>query len=313
MLTIAICTHDRASDVQCCLEHLHPQIDFGVAQLVLVDSGSGPADARLLAGMVEAFPGVRLIRLEEAGLSRARNAAVQVAKDGWVAFLDDDAIPDRQWFTQALRLIAEAPGDCAIIGGDVAPVFPAGATPKLGRRWRQLLSLVEQPEECFDAAGASICGANSIYRRRCLVDVGGFPETLGRIGTNLLSGEEKLVRDVAVRSGWTVGRSHRLRVGHRIAAARLERGWAARRAYWDGLSDERIRAIMGQRTAQMDGAELLARLAALGVLYPFSPVRQEFFIRFWYTLGRLREWHRNAWAQRTEAGPAASMTVPRIP
>jgi glycosyltransferase involved in cell wall biosynthesis len=236
------------------------------------------------------WPGARLIRQAEPGLSRARNAALAAARGEWLAFLDDDAIPDGKWFAQATRLAAIAPESCAMIGGDVAPAFPQGAQPRIGRRWRQLLSLVEQPDEGFTTGAVAICGANVLFRTSFLHACGGFPESLGRVGSTLLSGEEKLVQEIAVLHGRSCGRSNLLRARHRIPEQRLKRTWAIRRAYWDGRSDERIGAILGQRTAGSVALGLCARVVVLAALYPFSPTRQEFFLRFWYALGRLHEW-----------------------
>lgn len=306
MLTIAICTHNRSADVAVCLAHLCPQIDFAVAELLIVDSASSAEQARALDRCVESCPKARLIRLSSPGLSRARNAAVEAASGEWLAFLDDDAIPHRDWFTHAVRLVSIAPADCAIIGGDIAPAFPEGMRPRLGRRWREYLSLIDQPDESFTADGASVCGANSLYRRAFLLDCGGFPESLGRIGNRLLSGEEKLVQERAARRGWKVARSDRMRVWHRIPADRLERRWVTQRAYWGGISDERILSMLGDRTTVRGMIGLLLRLPALAALYPLLPARQEFFLRFWYALGRLREcWHMASGAQRLPAAASA--------
>lgn len=301
VLSIAICTHNRSADVAICMEHLHPQIDFAVAELVVVDSASSPEEAQALDLCVQACPNARLIRLSEPGISLARNVALAATSGEWLAFLDDDAIPRPDWFRNVRRLAAIAPEDCAIVGGDIAPAFPEGMRPRLGRRWRQYLSLIDQPDESFTASDAAVCGVNSLYRRAYLLDCQGFPQSLGRVGTTLLSGEEKLVQEIALLNGWKVGRSDRMRVAHRVPASRLRRRWVTRRAFWDGVSDERIRAILGARTGGLELVGLALRLPVLALLYPFLPVRQEFFLRLWYTLGRLRECLRGVPAAATDA------------
>ncbi len=40
--------------------------------------------------------------------------------------------------------------------------------------------------------------------------------------------------------------SDQLQVGHKIPHERLERRWAARRAYWDGVTDQKIRRLLGR-------------------------------------------------------------------
>lgn len=289
MLTIAICTYDRSPDVRTCMAKLHPQIDFASAELLLVDSGSSPAEAWALERIAADRPGTRYMRVQEPGVSKARNAALREARGDWIAFLDDDAIPAHDWFANVMRLVAKAPARCGVIGGNITPLFPPGHAPTFGRRWQQYLSLVDQPDEDFAPERVAVCGVNAAYRRSFLLEAGGFPETLGRVRGLLLSGEEKYPHELAPVIGWQVGRSDRLRVRHRIPAERLRRRWVVRRAFWDGRSDERIFAILRASGNVWTNIDLAGRLVVLGLLYPILPCRQEFFLRFWYTLGRLRE------------------------
>lgn len=288
MISIVICTHNRPDDLQLCLEALHPQASVDRCEIVVVDSGSH--EAASIRNVVCRFAGVRLVRVHEAGLSIARNAGLESTSSEWIAFIDDDAIASSDWVENACRLIAIAPEKCAIIGGDVAPQYPGGSSPQIGWRWKQLLSLVSQPDESFGAASVAVCGANVIYRREPLTAVGGFPSSLGRIGARLLSGEEKLVQEVLIAQGWNVARSNRLSVRHRIDPQRLNRSWAINRAHWDGISDERVLRLIGQPTSTLEILIILMRTLGLSILYGSNDTGKEYFIRFWYNLGRAKEW-----------------------
>jgi glycosyltransferase involved in cell wall biosynthesis len=288
-LSIAICTHNRSADLDECLVALTPQLVGYDVELLVVDSGSCAAERSALVAVVAKYPQARLTRLEQAGLSRARNTAIAASSAPWVAFIDDDAIPEPDWLEHALRLTRAASESCAVIGGDVQAILPRGHQPRFGARWAQLLSLVRQTGERDTTVSAAICGANVIFRRAALAEVGEFPLNLGRQGTRLISGEEKLIQERLVARGWRVLSSDRLRVGHKIPVERLKIRWVVRRAYWDGVSDERIATMSRRATSDLQMLGIALRTPALAALSPFSRGRHEFFIRFAYNIGRISE------------------------
>lgn len=290
-LTVAVCTHERVDDLRACLARLAPQMAEArdQAELVVVDSGSRPEQAEAIAAAARAVPGARHRRLQTPGLSLARNAGVELSGADWIAFLDDDALPAEDWVRSALALIARLPASCAMAGGSARPVDLEGRRPGIGFRWAQLLSTVELSEEGDCTGRPTIVGANMLVRRSALAQVGGFPEALGRSGRSLLSGEEKLVQERLTAMGWRLWASDAIGVDHVIRPERLTRRWAARRAYWDGVSDERIRRMTGRRSPAARTAKLAAALPLLWVLSPFSTPATEYFLRCRYNWGALKE------------------------
>jgi glycosyltransferase involved in cell wall biosynthesis len=283
-LTVAICTHNRPDDVAECLEALYAQ-DLSGIHLLVVDSASQEDAHRSITRVVANKANLRLIRLELPGLSVARNAAREAALAPWLAYLDDDVIPAPDWVAQARRLIAVAPTNCPVIGGRVDPLYPSGVVPQTGPRWNQLLSLVQDQGEGERAGCAKVSGANVIFRRDALLMIGSFPAQLGRVGDVLLSGEEKLVIERLCEVGWHVFYSDRLCVHHKISHARLTRQWATKRAYWDGVSDQKIRRFMRRPIGILDVAKIAGAIPVLGMLAPVPSPPHEFFIRLWYNMG----------------------------
>jgi hypothetical protein len=131
--------------------------------------------------------------------------------------------------------------------------------------------------------------ANVLFRRSALVEGGGFSTALGRHGTTLLSGGEKLLQEQLIERGWSAWYSDRLKVRHKISAERLTQKWILRRAYWDGLSDQRISALNARKPNVLEVGKVLAKTLALSPLYFADTPRNEFRIRFWYNVGWLRE------------------------
>lgn len=286
--TVCICTHNRSRDVADCLDALLGQDVRGVTILVIDSASSGPEKAEL-ERLTRGREKVRLISLEKSGLSLARNEGVDGAATPWIAFIDDDVVVAPDWIEQARRLIESVPDGCAVIGGRVDPIFPDRANPKLGFRWAQLLSLIQVEGERIHAADAKIVGSNCLFRRDALLAAGAFPVELGRVGKNLASGEEKLAVERLRDMGRGVTYSDRLKVGHKIPRERLHRSWAARRAYWDGISDQKIRRMLRRPAQPLKLAKIAAWIPVLGLLYPVRSARHEFFLRFWYDVGYLRE------------------------
>ena len=282
-LSVCICAHNRSDNLARCLEALKGQCRD--IQLIIVDSASGDiheAEIRNLASLHRA----NLIRLNQPGLSAARNAALSATTTSWIAYLDDDTIPSEQWVDAAIRVISEVPSDCSIIGGRIVPLFPPDGTSSIGPRWLQLLSVVDMNGEGDQTDRPHIVGANVLFRVQTIRQAGGFPLSLGRSGTSLLSGEEKFIVEHLRSNGQRIWYSETLSVQHHIAPQRLLRSWVIRRSYWEGASDRRIDALLGRRPSIGRFLKILFAVPILALLYPIGGHR-EFFIRFWYNVGWL--------------------------
>jgi glycosyltransferase involved in cell wall biosynthesis len=123
VLSIVICTHNRAKDATENVSALAPRIRDKPVEIIVVDSASDVTEARTL-GRLPVVEGTRLIRLDRTGLSLARNAGIACARGTWVGFLDDDVIAKPDWVEAALRRIASSSDDVAVIAGRVLPRWP---------------------------------------------------------------------------------------------------------------------------------------------------------------------------------------------
>jgi glycosyltransferase involved in cell wall biosynthesis len=92
-ITVAICTRERPEALERCLHSvmassLRPQ------QILVIDNAP-LSDAT--ASVVDRFPGVQYHCEPGAGLSRARNTALELATGDIVAYADDDVVVHRDW------------------------------------------------------------------------------------------------------------------------------------------------------------------------------------------------------------------------
>ncbi|MBI1877416.1 MAG: glycosyltransferase family 2 protein, partial [Chloroflexi bacterium] len=86
-ITIAICTRNRSSQLQCCLASLQPQVE-GQCEILVVDSA--PTDST--TQLVTTAAGERYIATSRPGLNVARNLGLRTARGEIIAFIDDDAV-----------------------------------------------------------------------------------------------------------------------------------------------------------------------------------------------------------------------------
>jgi glucosyl-dolichyl phosphate glucuronosyltransferase len=172
-LSIAICTHNRPDYLLDLLETLLPQTRPRGVPIIVIDSASTPPAGNVLDQLGEVPPTVIGVRLDQPGLSLARNMALRTARTPWIGFLDDDEIPAANWVGEALALVGRLPDDCAACGGNVLPRWPKGMNPRLGRRWRDFLSIIEQSGEFDQSARPQFGGGHSVMRIDALAQVSG--------------------------------------------------------------------------------------------------------------------------------------------
>lgn len=289
LLSIVICCHNRARDALECAQTLAVQVETLGGRVFVIDSASNDENRSLLDSADLNGIGVAHIRLDEPGLSLARNHAVLQTHSEWVAFIDDDALPAADWLQAIVKSLEMLPPECGAVGGQILPLYPPGAAPNIGRRWKMYLSLNEQTgtRDCTDKF--ELIAANCCFRRKALDDVGGFPEGLGRIGDVLLSGEDVMLMTRMRQSGWRIWYDSTFSVGHKIPAIRLTPPWVHARAYWEGITTVRMSRLLGARFSR---GKLLKAILAIPVLWfmsIFDEPRHEWRIRYWYDLGVIVE------------------------
>jgi glycosyltransferase involved in cell wall biosynthesis len=239
-VSIVICSHNRSADVSECLEALMPQLS-PKAEVILVDSASAPNDQAQMAKLASLYPAVKLIRLEELGVSLARNRGVELASADWVVFLDDDAVPFPDWLEKLLGVLGEAAPSQAVIGGGIIPRWPPGVNgAALSKRWRMFLSIAEADTAGSVKDGYTVACANYAIRRRVLLDLGGFSEEFGRIGESLVSGADSHITQYVLNAGLGADFNPAFKVYHKINGNRLKLPWILKRTFWEGVSDIRI-------------------------------------------------------------------------
>lgn len=180
--TIVIATRDRPALARDALTAASTALRAGDS-LILVDSAS--ADPAALAAIALEV-GATLVRCEEPGTSRARNAGWRAATTELIAFTDDDCLPDPLWLEAAEEAFHNEP-TASFVTGQV--VSESADTP---RAWLQLsVTSRTDPARFYHRDDLTEIGhgANMTWRRTALEQIGGFDEELGP-GTPLRAAED---------------------------------------------------------------------------------------------------------------------------
>jgi glucosyl-dolichyl phosphate glucuronosyltransferase len=235
-LAAVICTHNRPADLSDCLEAL--ALQRRLTQVIVVDSAPVEPCERLVTSFDGRLPGLVYLRVDEPGLSLARNSGVAVASAEVVAFVDDDAAPQPGWDEALLAAFAAHP-QAGCVGGACKARFDGERPAWLSERLLQLASITRWGPEARRPRSSAEWpfGANVAFRRETLAAVGPFSLALGRKGAaSLLSGEDSdMVRRV-LAAGWQVWLEPRAVVLHKVHAERLTSRFYWRRFWWGGVS-----------------------------------------------------------------------------
>jgi glycosyltransferase involved in cell wall biosynthesis len=174
-ISLVICTRNRAQQLNTCLAYIAALNTSKPWELIVVDNSSPDSTSHVLREFARSasFP-VIILNEPVPGLGRARNRGWRAARGEIIAFTDDD---------------------CYVLPDFPNKVFEAFADPTLGYCGGRIklydtsdcpITINEStvlkffpPNNYFHFATEAIQGANMMFRRAALVDIGGFDNCLG--------------------------------------------------------------------------------------------------------------------------------------
>ncbi|MBZ5612129.1 MAG: glycosyltransferase [Acidobacteriia bacterium] len=206
-------------------------------------------------------PLVAFMHCPHRGLSAARNAGIAATHGEYIAFLDDDSVPEPTWAAE-LQVGLRRYG-CAAAGGRVELAPDRSLPAWYPERLRSLLS--ELRYDAVDIPAITdlqyVVGANFCVARRSIEAVGGFRLDLGRYGSCLRSSEEVELCKRIMKSGGRVAFLAAPVVWHHIPRQRFTLSYIVRRSIWQGRSDARLEVLHGRPAALGDRSDLRNMLA----------------------------------------------------
>jgi glycosyltransferase involved in cell wall biosynthesis len=239
-VAVVVCTRDRPRLLAGIIPAL-VEAQRGGAVVVVVDSASVGPETHLLAKEA----GLRVVRCDQPGASRARNAGFAATTSPIVVFTDDDCRPHPRWQAPLAGAFADA-----AVGFATGRVLPGSGD---GRAMSPMTADVAMRWSRGDDVGDMGHGANMAVRRSALEAIGGFDEVLGA-GAPLRGSEDKDVFWRLLHAGWD---------GCFVPESVVEH--AAWRGHWEALrTGYRYGIGIGARTvkvARIDGTPPGRRVA----------------------------------------------------
>lgn len=247
-VSVVICayTEDRWEDVRAAVSSVRAQSHPALETLLVVDHNEALRE-RLAAEYGEAGDVRVLANAGPRGLSAGRNTGIAASRGEVVAFLDDDAVAQRDW----LRHFAEGYADPRVmaVGGRTVPVWASGRRPA----WF--------PEEFDWVVGCTyrglppgrvrvrnVLGGNASFRRGAFDAAGGFATGIGRDGGRRPLGCEETelcIRLSRARPDAVLLIDDRAVIHHRVPEAREHFAYFRTRTYAEGLSKALVARSVG--------------------------------------------------------------------
>lgn len=172
-ISVVVPTYNRLQDIRQCIAALEEQtMDKDDFEVIVVDGGSTDGTLEFLES---AGAGGRMnlsypIEKKE-GAGAARNAGVMRSGAGFIAFTDDDCIPDRNWLSDLFASFPED-GKCAAVGGPIISAYRQNMVSRYFDYCRACRNLD------FNGRVIHIPTMNALYRRSALLDAGLFDERI---------------------------------------------------------------------------------------------------------------------------------------
>lgn len=222
-VTVIVCTRDRPVHLSACLDALALQ-NYPNCEVLVIDNASAePVDDICRAR------GVRCVHEPVPGLTRARNLGARAARGELIVYIDDDAIPEPGWLEALARefsdsSVAAVAGRTRYMNALDDTLFMSGEPAPGDNKTRPRRSFDRETPNWFALAcfGGIGDGNTMGFRRRAVVDLGGFDERLGR-GRLLEGGDEHVAFMSLIAAGYRVNYAPDAAVRHPMPATPLLR------------------------------------------------------------------------------------------
>jgi hypothetical protein len=184
--TVLFSTHNGEKVLQKTLDgYLKQAIDNKAWQLIIIDNASNDSTPAILESFEKKLPLV-LLKHNILGKNKALNAAIDYIKSDFVIITDDDAIPEKHFLLNWIKIKNEKK-DYDLFGGNITPLFSKNNLPPSWMHenkfhWEEIHAvrdLTSKPIEAKEIFGPNMAVRKSIFDKGIL-----FNEDIGPNGSN---------------------------------------------------------------------------------------------------------------------------------
>ena len=123
VLSITICTYNRIEYLKKCLKSILDQTQGSkIIEINIIDNNSTDTTKDYVTKLQKKFPEVNYFVEKRQGISFARNLSFEVCNGMFLAFVDDDAVINKNWLEALLNELKNQ-NENIIYGGPIYPKF----------------------------------------------------------------------------------------------------------------------------------------------------------------------------------------------
>ena len=209
LISAVVCTYNRCESLRDTMRALQEQaVSEGDAlEILVVNNNSTDRTKEVVEEEARhaRWP-IRYLFESQQGKSHALNQAIREASGEFLVFTDDDVIPDPKWAKTLWQTAEEFHADA--VGGPIFPIWirrpPSWLLSDVLRKYLwSVLALLDRGPEVIVAKPSEVLfmGANMALRKAVFSRIGLFRTDLGRVGSNLLAGEETELLERLLKGG----------------------------------------------------------------------------------------------------------------
>lgn len=202
-ITVAICTYNRERYLPQVLNSVVNQtVSTNNYELIVVNNNSPGNTEEICKEFEQKHIDINFTHYLETnqGLSFARNRAIEESSCELITFLDDDAFIDEKYLEELILFFEKNPKTAAI-GGKILLHYESIVPDWENKYLNSLLGFYDKGDSVFTYNNKDYPrGSNMAFQTSVFKEIGMFNVELGRIGGNLLGGEEKDIFDRIYRA-----------------------------------------------------------------------------------------------------------------
>jgi glucosyl-dolichyl phosphate glucuronosyltransferase len=244
-VSIVVCTHNL-KDYPFLKEALKSLLGqtYSEKEITLVVDGNPELYKRILSDY-QSEKRLRVILLNTTmGISEARNAGIRESKGDILAFIDDDAVAEKDWIEKLVAVYVKY--DAIAVGGKILPDWIGGPVPDFF------------PEELYWLVGVTnrgfaqdtitevrnAYGSNMSFKKIVFDEAGLFSHGFGFTGNACVQAEEPEL-SLRMRKKFSRGVIYNPEaiVHHKIPSSKVKLGTLYRRSFYQGYSKALIKKI----------------------------------------------------------------------
>jgi glycosyltransferase involved in cell wall biosynthesis len=175
-----------------------------------------------------------------ASVSKQRNLGIDNSRGNIIAFIDDDAIADKEWLSNLIKHYKDE--EVASVGGKVIPRI-SGKIPEFLKDLPPGIFKGFIGETLLEFTSSTVIdkpllwASNFSVRKTIFDKIGLFDEELGRSIGNLMGEEETDIQRRILKEGFKIIYEPNSIVTHLVDEERLTKLWFLERSFWQGYSE----------------------------------------------------------------------------